>query len=54
MRKVNLSAVTADPAPPTKEQIVKALQVGVEKALEEFLKNPYVNVVAAIKEWQAQ
>ena len=45
--------VTAAIAPPTKERIVRALQAGGEKALEEFLKNPYVNVVAAtIKEWQ--
>jgi len=45
--------VTAAIAPVTKERFVKALQAGGEKALEEFLKNPYVNVATAIiKGWQ--
>ena len=45
--------VTAAIAPVTRKRVVKAIQAGGEKALEEFLKNPYVNVATAIvKEWQ--
>ncbi len=36
-----------------KNKIIRALKAGGEKALEEFLKNPYVNVgMAIVKEWQ--
>ena len=45
--------VTAAIAPEHRSRIVRALEAGGEKALEEFLKNPYVNVVVAIvKGWQ--
>jgi uncharacterized protein YjbI with pentapeptide repeats len=45
--------VTAAIRPEDRSRIVKALQAGGEKALEEFLKNPYVNVaIAIVKEWQ--
>lgn len=45
--------VTAAMAPEHRSRIVRALEAGGEKALEEFLKNPYINVaVAIIKEWQ--
>jgi uncharacterized protein YjbI with pentapeptide repeats len=45
--------VTAAIAPEHRSRVVRALQAGGEKALEEFLKNPYVNVATAIiKEWQ--
>ncbi|NJL64132.1 MAG: hypothetical protein HC903_22730 [Methylacidiphilales bacterium] len=40
-------------APEKRNKIVRALEAGGEKALEEFLKNPYVNVgMAIVKEWQ--
>lgn len=36
-----------------RSRIVRALEAGGEKALEEFLKNPYINIVVAIiREWQ--
>lgn len=45
--------VTAAMAPEHRSRIVRALEAGGEKALSEFLKNPYINVaVAIIKEWQ--
>lgn len=45
--------ITAAIAPEHRSRVVRALQAGGEKALEEFLKNPYVNVATAIiKEWQ--
>lgn len=45
--------VTAEISQENKNRIMRALTAGGEKALEEFLKNPYVNVVMAIvKEWQ--
>ena len=45
--------VTSAIPPERRSRIVRALEAGGEKALEEFLKNPYVNVaVAVIKEWQ--
>jgi len=44
--------VTAEISQENKNRIMRALTAGGEKALEEFLKNPYVNVVMAIvKEW---
>ena len=45
--------VTSSIPPERRSRIVKALEAGGEKALQEFLKNPYVNVVVAIvKEWR--
>jgi len=45
--------VTSAIPPERRNRIVRALEAGGEKALEEFLKNPYVNVaVAVIQEWQ--
>jgi len=36
-----------------KKRLVRALQAGGEKALEEFFKNPYISIaIATIKEWQ--
>lgn len=42
-------------APEKRNRVVRALEAGGEKALEEFLKNPYVNVgMAIVKEWRKE
>ncbi|MEH1840263.1 MAG: transporter substrate-binding domain-containing protein [Nostoc sp.] len=41
--------------PEQRSKIVRALQAGGEKALEELLDNPYLNIaIAVVKEWQRE
>ncbi|MEH1960820.1 MAG: hypothetical protein V7L05_13240 [Nostoc sp.] len=47
--------VSYEISPEQRSRIVRALKAGGEKALEELLDNPYLNVaIAVVKEWQKE